>query len=197
MSGFVMDWDLSDGVSPERMPAKGVNDIVYIWDNNKKRIKNWTCLSKWTYNPTLDKPRKASVEALTNLLLGDAQHDSLDDGESSDLAEYEANEEEVSENDAESLSEHQGHQDSSDGYVWPSDEYRHEVLSYSDSLATVFLNQHTSAIPTGPSTTITVGARRQAMMAQHRVSTFRVLVRRIKDMHQAVFAEENATIDYF
>jgi hypothetical protein len=210
MSGFVMGWDfllevwhesraqlLSDGVPPERMPAKGVNDIVYIWDNHKKRIKNWTYLSKWTYDLTLDKPRKVSIEALTNLSLGDAQHDSLDDGENSDLTEYEANEEEVSKNDAESLSEHQGHEDSSDGYVWPSDEYRLEVLSYSDSLAAVFLNQHTSAIPTEPSLTITVGARRQAMMAQHRVSTFRVLVRRMTDMHQAAFAEENATLGYF
>ena len=35
------------------------------------------------------------------------------------------------------------------------------------------------------------------MMAQHRVSTFRVLVRRMKDMHQAVFAEENATLNHF
>jgi len=132
------------------MPAKGVNDIVYIWDNHKKHIKNWTCLSKWTYDPTLDNPRQVSVEALTNLSLGGAQHDSLDNGGNSDLTEYEANEEEVSENDAESPSKHQGHQDSSDGYVWPSHEYRLEVLSYSDSLAAVFLNQHTSAIPTGP-----------------------------------------------
>jgi hypothetical protein len=210
MSGFVMGWDfllevwhesraqlLSDGVPPERMPAKGVNDIVYIWDQYKKRIKNWTYLSKWTYDLTLDKPRKVSVEALTNLSLGDAQHDNLDDGENSDLTEYEANEEEVSENDAESLSEHEGHQDSSDGYVWPSDEQRLEVLSYSNSLAALSLNQHTSAIPTSPGLTITVGARRQAMMAQHHVSTFRVLVRRMTDMHQAVFAEENATLDYF
>jgi hypothetical protein len=112
------------------------------------------------------------VEALTNLSLGDAQHDSLDNRENSDLTEYKANEEKVSENNAESLSKHQGHQDSSDGYVWPSDEYRLEVLSYSDSLAAVFLNQHTNAIPTDPSLTITVGARRQAMMAQHCVSTF-------------------------
>jgi hypothetical protein len=132
-----------------------------------------------------------------NLWLGGAQYDSLDDGENSDLTKYEVNEEEVSENDAESLSEHQGHQDSSDGYVWPSDEHRLKVLSYSDSLAAVFLNQHKSAIPTGPSLTITVGARRQAMMAEHRVSTFRVLVRRMTDMHQAVFAEENATLDHF
>jgi hypothetical protein len=70
MSGFVMGWDfllevwhesraqlLSDGVPPERMPAKGVNDIVYIWDEHRKRIKNWTYLSKWTYDLTLDKPR--------------------------------------------------------------------------------------------------------------------------------------------
>ncbi len=133
MPGFVMDRDfllevwhesraqlLSDGVPPERMPAKGVNDIVYIWDNHRKLIKDWTCFSKWKYAPTLNKPRKVSVEALTNLSLGGAQHDSLDDGETSDLTEYEANEEEVSENDAESLSEHQGHQDSSDGYVWPA-----------------------------------------------------------------------------
>jgi hypothetical protein len=174
---------LSDGVPPERMPAKGVNDIVYIWDIHKKCIKNWTCLSKWTYDLTLDKSRKVSVEALTNLSLGDAQHNSLDGGENSDLSEYEANEEEVSENDAESLSEHQGYEDSSDGYVWPSDEYRLEVLSYSDSLAAVFLNQHTSVIPTGPSLIITVGARRQAIMAQHRVLTFRVLIRRMTDMH--------------
>ena len=51
MPGFVMDWNfllevwhksraqLSDGVPPERMPAKGVNGIVYIWDNHKKRIQ--------------------------------------------------------------------------------------------------------------------------------------------------------------
>jgi len=188
---------LSDGVPPWRMPAKGVNDIVCIWDHHKKRIKNWACLSKWTYDPTLDKPRNVSVEALTDYSLGGAQDDSLDDGENSDLTEYEANEEEVSENDAESLSEHQGHQDSSDGYVWPSDEYRLEVLSYSDSLAAAFLNQHTSVISTGPSLTITVGARRQPMMAQHRISTFRVLVRRISDMHRAIFAEENATLDHF
>src|SRR2546421_8579280 len=112
------------------MPAKGVNDIVYIWDHHKKRIKNWTCLSKWTYDLTLDKPRKLSVEALTNLSLGDAQHDSLDDGENFDLTEYEANEGEVSENDDESLSEHERHQDSSDAYVSPSDEQRLEVLRY-------------------------------------------------------------------
>ena len=40
----------SGGVPPERMPAKGVNDIVYIWDSHKKHIKNWTCLSKWKYD---------------------------------------------------------------------------------------------------------------------------------------------------
>ena len=34
-------------------------------------------------------------------------------------------------------------------------------------------------------------------MAQHRISTFRVLIRRITDMHRAIFAEENATLDHF
>ncbi|KAI9786177.1 MAG: hypothetical protein M1839_007587 [Geoglossum umbratile] len=186
MFGFVMNWDfllevwqesrallLSDGVPPGRMPTRGVNDIVYIWDHHKRHVKKWARLSKWTYDPALDKSRKVSIEALTNFSLGDAQHNSLGNGGNSDLTEYEANIEEVGENDAEPLSEHQGHQDSSDGYVWPSDEFRLEVLSYSDSLAVVFPNKHTSAIPINPNLTITIGARRQAMIAQHCVSTFR------------------------
>ncbi|PGH16887.1 hypothetical protein AJ80_05031 [Polytolypa hystricis UAMH7299] len=58
-----------------------------------------------TYDPILDKPRKDSLEAPTNLSLSNAQYNSLADGEHFDFAEYEANEEEMSEVDAESLSE--------------------------------------------------------------------------------------------
>ncbi len=175
---------MADGVSPERLSAKEVREIVYTWDVHKKRIKDWRCLPKWTYNPTLKKPSsKASVEAPENFLLGDAQGDILNDGENFDLTEYQAIEDKGREEDAESLFEHQDDQDSSDGYVWPSDEYLVEVLSYSDSWATKFLNQDKSATSTSHSLTIILGASRQAIMSQHRVLTFRVLVHRMTDMH--------------
>ena len=78
ISKFVMDWEfflevrhesmaqlLSDGVPPGKIPAKGVNNIVYIWDHNRQRIKDGDCLPKWTYGPTLDRPRDISSEAVT------------------------------------------------------------------------------------------------------------------------------------
>lgn len=144
--GFVMRWEfslkvwheaiaqlLADGVPPERLPAKEVREIVYILDVYKKKIKEWRCLPKWTYNPTFDKPSsKASVEALETPSLGDTQGDILDDRDKVDLKKYQAIGDEGREEDTKSLFEHQDDQDSSDGYVWPSDEYLLEVLNYSD-----------------------------------------------------------------
>ena len=78
ISKFVMDWEiflgtwhesmaqlLSDGVPPRKLPAKGVSDVVYIWDYSRQRIKDGNCLPKWTYDPTLDRLSDISSEAVT------------------------------------------------------------------------------------------------------------------------------------
>lgn len=188
---------LSDGVPPGKIPAKGVSDIVYIWDWNRQRIKDGNCLPKWTYDPTLDRPRDISSEAVTYFSPGGDRGDGWNDVANFDAIDCQADEEDVSGRDDESLSEHGGYQDSSNGYVWPSDEYRLKVLSYSDTMLTPRLDFDMIAPSDGSKLQITTGARQNPMMGQHRISSLRVLVRHMTDMHRAVFAEGSATLDDF
>ena len=108
-----------------------------------------------------------------------------------------ANKEDVSGRDDESLSEQGGYQDSSNGSVWPSDEHRLKVLSYSDTMLTPRLDFDMIAPSGGSKLQITTGARQNPMMGQHRISSFRALVRQMTDMHRAIFAEGSATLDDF
>ena len=122
--------------------------------------------------------------------------------------------------DDESLSEQGGYQDSRNGYVWLSDEHRLKVLSYSDTMLTPRLEFDMIAPSGGSKLQITTGAcwskmrplfllllfhyiynsnraRQNPMMGQHRISSFRILVRHMTDMHRAIFAEGSATLDDF
>ena len=85
--------------------------------------------------------------------------------------------------DVESLSEHGGYQDSSNGYVWPSNEYRLKVLSYSDSMLTPRLDFDMIAPSDDSKLQITTGARQNPIMGQHRISSFQVLVRHMTDIY--------------
>lgn len=128
---------------------------------------------------------------------GGDRGDDWNDVANFDANDCQADEEDVSGRDDESLSEHGGNQDSSNGYVWPSDEYRLKVLSYSDTMLTPRLDFDMIAPSDGSKLQITTGARQNPMMGQHRISSFRVLVRHMTDMHRAVFAEGSATLDDF
>lgn len=196
MSWYVMRWSffleiwhestaqlLADGVPRERVLVGGVFDVLRIWDRHKKTTVNWKSLPKWTYDPTRDTHRTTSLDELTNSPLNDSMSD---DSVCSETCDSEGDD-----NGDDSLSSYEDLEDSGDNdipYVWPSDTYRYEALAYSThfkALAATVQDQRSAS----EDSTMTINFRtpRRIVMGQHRVSTLRILVRLMREVHKDIF----------
>ncbi len=211
--GLVMDWDfllevwhesmaqlLSDGVPRSKIPARGVNDVLYIWDSTHKGAKIYDCLPRWEYEPALDKLDDTALEAKTHFH-GDRE-DGWQTSNNLDAIDFDTSEEDMCISDVvddkdESSSNSGSFQNSGDDYVWPCEERRLEILGFWDATQAPDLHFNTDRSPSESKIQITNGARVGPLMGQHCTSSFRVLVRHMTDMHRAVFAEENATPNDF
>lgn len=169
---------LADEVPPERILVGGVFDVLHIWDFHRKATVDWKSLPKWTYDPTRDTHRTTSLDELAN--------NPLDDSPSDDSVYSETSDSEGDDNDDEDL---EGSGDNDIPYVWPSDTYRYEALAYSSpfkALAAI-VNQDQSSVSEDSTMTINFRTPRRIIMGQHRVSTLRVLVRLMSEVHKDIF----------
>ena len=201
MSRYVMRWSffleiwhestaqlLADGVPPERILVGGAFDVLHIWDRHRKTTVDWKSplkwksLPKWTYNPTRD----------THRTMDELENNPLDDLPRDDSARSETSDSKGDDNDDDSLSSNEDLEDSGDDdipYVWPSDTYRYEALAYSSpfkALAAI-VNQNQSSVSEDSTMTINFRTPKRIIMGQHRVSTLRVLVRLMSEVHKDVF----------
>ena len=169
---------LADEVPPERILVGGVFDVLLIWDFHRKATVDWKSLPKWTYDPTRDTHRTTSLDELAD--------NPLDDSPSDDSVYSETSDSEGDDNDDEDL---EGSGDNDIPYVWPSDTYRYEALAYSSpfkALAAI-VNQDQSSVSEDSTMTINFRTPRRIIMGQHRVSTLRVLVRLMSEVHKDIF----------
>lgn len=212
-SGVVMDWGfllevwhesmaqlLSDGVPRGKIPARGVNDVLYIWDSTHRGAEIHDYLPRWKYDAALDKPDDTALAAKTHF------HGDRDDGwrtlknrvaKDFDTTEGQMCKSDVDDNEDESLSISESSHRSGDHYIWPCEERRLQVLGFWDATQAPDIDLNTDRSQSELTIRITNGARMGPLMGQHRTSSFRILVRHMADMHRAVFPEENATPSYF
>ena len=212
-SGVVMDWGfllevwhesmaqlLSDGVPRGKIPARGVNDVLYIWDSTHRGAEIHDYLPRWKYDAALDKPDDTALAAKTHF------HGDRDDGwrtlknrvaKDFDTTEGQMCKSDVDDNEDESLSISESSHRSGDHYIWPCEERRLQVLGFCDATQAPDIDLNTDRSQSELTIRITNGARMGPLMGQHRTSSFRILVRHMADMHRAVFPEENATPSYF
>ena len=146
-----MDWDfllevwhesmaqlLSDGVPRSKIPARGVNDILYIWDSTHKGAEIYDCLPRWEYDPALDEPDDTALEAKIHFH-GDRENgwrasynfDAIDldtSGEDMYMSDI------VVDDKDESLFNSGSSQKSGDDYIWPCEERRLKILGLWDPI---------------------------------------------------------------
>ena len=205
-----MDWDfllevwhesmaqlLSDGVSRCKIPTRGVNDVLAIWGNTREGAEIYDCLPSWKYDPALDgsdSTAKTQIYGDTGKGWGIPRNLDLED---SDTSEQDICISDAADDQDESSSNIRFSQDSGEDYVWPCGERRLEILRYRDILQNPDFDMNTDNSSSESKIQITIGVRVCPLMAQHFTSSFRVLVRHMRDLHRAVFAGDNATLNHF
>ncbi|KAL8919231.1 MAG: hypothetical protein Q9208_006892 [Pyrenodesmia sp. 3 TL-2023] len=174
-SGLVMDWDfllevwhesmaqlLSDGVPRSKIPSRGVNDVLYIWDSTHKGAEISDCLPRWKYNPALDEPDDTVLEAKTHF------HGDREDGwrtsNNLNAMDFDTSEEDMCMSDAvdnedESLSNSGSSQKSGDDHIWPCEERRLDILGSGDATQAPDLDLNTDGFPSESRIQIQNGAR--------------------------------------
>ncbi|KAL9635796.1 MAG: hypothetical protein Q9204_002490 [Flavoplaca sp. TL-2023a] len=182
-SGLVMDWDfllevwhesmaqlLSDGVPRSKIPSRGVNDVLYVWDSTHKGAEISDCLPRWKYDPALDEPDDTVLEAKTHF------HGDREDGwrtsNNLDAMDFDTSEEDMCMSDAvdnedESLSNSGSSQESGDDYIWPCQERRLAILGFGDATQAPDLDLNTDGFPSESRIQIQNGARLGPFMGQH------------------------------
>lgn len=151
---------------------------------------DWKSLPKWTYDPVrdthritvLDEVAKNPVDSLSNdFLCSKTTH---------------AHTESDNYND-EGLSSDEDFEDSNDNdihYVWPSDPYPYEALAYSSPFKALAAIVNQGSVSEDSNMTVDFRTPRRIIMVQHRVSTLRVLVRLMREVHKDVFDGISATL---
>ncbi|KAH0562340.1 hypothetical protein GP486_002966 [Trichoglossum hirsutum] len=114
----------------------------------------------------------------------------LDDSPNNDSVCSETSDSEGDDGDDDSLSSDEDLEDSDNiSYVWLSDKYRYEALAYSSPFKALsaIANQDQRSVLEDSAMIINCRTQRQITMGQHRVSTFRVLVRLMSEVHNDIF----------
>lgn len=180
-----------DGVPCERILVNGVFDVINIWDWYKKKPDvQWDYLPKWAYDPTRDTHSTTSKDDVANA--------PLDGSPSENPLHSETSDSEGDDSDDESLSSDEDFEDLDDvdiPYIWPNDTHRFKALAYSSPLmpyvATVGQNQ--SSVAEDSTMIIDLRTPSHIIMGQHQVSTLRVLVRLMREVHKEVFDSSAAS----
>ncbi|KAI9786198.1 MAG: hypothetical protein M1839_007608 [Geoglossum umbratile] len=175
--------------TPKRILVGGVFNVLLIWDRHGRRtadwksVLEWKSLPKWTYDPTCDTHRTTSLDKQAN--------NPLDGSPNNDSVCSETSDSEGDDGDDDSLSSYEDFEDSDNNisYVWPSDKYRYEASAYSSPFKALsaIANQDQRSVLEDSAMTIICRTQRQITMGQHRVSTFRVLVRLMSEVHKDIF----------
>lgn len=181
---------LVDGIPQERILLGGIFDVLHIWDMYRKAIVDCKSLPKWTYDPTRDVHRKIVLDKLTDTPLNEPISDQSVGSETCDS--------EGDDNDNDSLSSHEELGDLEDNdipYVWPSDAYRYEALASSTSWKTRTPTvQDQKSISENSTIAIDFRISKRIIMGQHQVSTLRVLVRLMRDVHKDILDSGPVTL---
>lgn len=173
---------IADGVPQERiLPSGGAYHVLQIWKAIKGDIVACKHLPRWEYDPRCDTHEatcsngaKGGGEEEISLEL-DVEMDALEQGA--------ANDEDLDVSDNEDKP-----------YPWPSDFNRYKVMAASTEITSTITRKGSSSredlaleSTVNPALQIVSQQPRTIVMGLHRVSTLRVFVRIMRDIHSDVF----------
>jgi hypothetical protein len=177
---------IADGVPQERvLPSGGAYHVLQIWNSNRRKVLMSKSLCRWAYDPAYDTHKQSCSDSVASGMVEDV----LDKIGVEDMMVDERVE---SDEEGDDLSDNEDAP-----YHWPSDTNRFRVLASSAEITSIVATKENpspadSAAGLAVNPTIQIGSKqpRAIAMGQHRVSTLRILVRFMRDIHNDVFHGE-------
>lgn len=134
-------------------------------ENERKKIPTYRDLPRWVYDPAFDTHKDTSLDGATDVGREELLHESDNkDVEDADLSD-----------------------DEKTPYSWPSDINRYKALASSAELSPPKETDSAVELTVDPAIRLVSKQPRAIVRGQHRLSTLRVLVRLMRDVHSDVF----------
>jgi hypothetical protein len=174
---------IADGVPQERIfPSGGVYHVLRIWKSNRTHLPAYKDLPRWAYDPAFDTHKATCSDGATSGgVEGLLAEFGMEDMMAHEQVALDDEDVDVSDNE-------------DTPYSWPNDTNRYKVLASSAELTSTVIRKESptpadSAVESTVDPAIRIMSKqpRATVMGQHRVSTLRILVRIMRDIHSDVF----------